>query len=175
MGPTQDKFIEELYRKYFSKLTIYAIAKLKDKAKAEDVAQDVFHEAVLHVNDLMKHDNPGGWLMQTTKNKLHESEREHRRYIHRFLSLDSEVFLEIASLDSSIEKVGTSNEISPMKKIEQVLSEEELHLLKRLIIDRASHMEVAEELGITVWASQKRLERIRNKLLEFFPEQKKKK
>jgi len=42
MGPTQDKFIEELYRKYFSRLTIYATAKLKDKTKAEVLCQDKF-------------------------------------------------------------------------------------------------------------------------------------
>lgn len=113
--------------------------------------------------------------MLTAKNKIYESERERIRYIRRFLSLNSEVFSEIASFDSPVEEVSTSDEPSPMKKIEQILSPEELHLLKRLIFDSASHMEVAEELGITVWTSQKRLERVRKKLLEAFPERKKKK
>ena len=175
MRPDQDAFLENLYRKYFRKLTIYATAALKDKSKAQDVAQDVFHEAVLHIEALMAHDNPGGWLVQTAKNKIHESERARMRYIHRFLSLDSEIYTEIASFDSPIEEGCISDKISPLAKIERALSLEEFYLLKRLIFNNASHRDVAEELGITVWTSQKRLERIRKKLLEVFPERKKKK
>ena len=63
----------------------------------------------------------------------------------------------------------------PIEKIERALTREEYQLLKRLILDKASHLEVAKELGITVYASQKRLERIRGKLYKAFPEQKKKK
>ena len=59
--------------------------------------------------------------------------------------------------------------------IENVLTPEELHLLKRLVFDRASHLEVAQELGISVYASQKRLERVRAKLYVAFPERKKRK
>ncbi len=173
MQPEQDVFLEDLYRRYFSKLAIYATAALKNSTKAQEIAQDVFHEAVLHIEVLMAHDNPGSWLMQTTKNKIRESERARTRDIHRLLSLDSEVFSEVASFDSPIEEVCISDEISPMIKIEQALASEEFYLLKRLIFDNASHIEVAEELGITVWTSQKRLERIRKKLYKVFPERKK--
>jgi len=41
------------------------------------------------------------------------------------------------------------------------------------VFDRASHLEVAQEFGISVYASQKRLERIREKLYTVFPERKK--
>ena len=173
MQPEQDKFLEELYRKYFTKLALYAAAVLTDKTKARDLVQDVFHEAILHINVLMSHENPGGWLMQTTKNKILENERARIRYIHRFLSLDPEVFSEIASANEA--EIREPDEIPAVKKIERALSPEEFYLLKRLFIDNTSHMEVAEELGITVWASQKRLERIRKKLFEVFPERKKKK
>ena len=60
MKPIQDAFLEELFRQYFSKLTIYTTAKLKDNTKAQDIVQDVFHEAVLHIDDLMTHNNPVG-------------------------------------------------------------------------------------------------------------------
>ena len=62
-----------------------------------------------------------------------------------------------------------------METIEQTLTAEEYQLLKRIILNKASHLEVAQELGITVYASQKRLERIRDKLGKAFPERKKKK
>ena len=67
--------------------------------------------------------------------------------------------------------VALSNEL----KADQALAPEEYQLLKRLILDKASHLEVARELGITVYASQKRLERIRDKLRREFPEWEKKK
>ena len=66
-------------------------------------------------------------------------------------------------------------EESVIEKVERVLTPEEYQLLKRLVFDRASHLEVAQEFGISVYASQKRLERIRDKLRREFPEWEKKK
>jgi DNA-directed RNA polymerase specialized sigma24 family protein len=43
------------------------------------------------------------------------------------------------------------------------------------VFDRASHQQVAQEFGISVYASQKRLERIRDKLYTVFPERKRRK
>ncbi len=63
-------------------------------------------------------------------------------------------------------------EESVIEKVERVLTPEEYQLLKRLVFDRASHLEVAQEFGISVYASQKRLERIREKLYTVFPERK---
>ena len=66
-------------------------------------------------------------------------------------------------------------EPDPLEKIRGALTPEEFRFLKRLVIDKAGHREVAGEFGITLWASQKRLERIRAKLNEIFPEWRKKK
>ena len=98
MLPEQDEFIESLYRKYFKKLTIYAMSTLRNSDRAQDVVQDAFHEAVSHIEKLMGHENPGGWLRHTVKNKVLESERAHRRYFFRFLSLDSEISFELFPL-----------------------------------------------------------------------------
>ena len=87
------------------------------------------------------------------------------------VSLDSE---QIASLSSaeSIDNVIEEREEhqSAVEKIQGALSESELYVVKRLIYENATHKELAEELGITVWASQKRLERIRDKLGKIFPD-----
>ncbi len=175
MLPEQDMFIERLHRKYFRKLTLYAISALRGPTKAQDVVQDAFHEAVLHINDLMAHENPGGWLMKTVKNKIRDSERAHRRYICRFLSLDTDISAEQLPSNGLTLELSDSDDILPMETIEQTLTAEENQLLKRIILNKASHLEVAQELGITVYASQKRLERIRDKLGKAFPERKKKK
>ena len=62
-----------------------------------------------------------------------------------------------------------------LEKIEKVLSPEEYRLLKRLVFDGASHLQVAREFHITVYASEKRLERIRDKLSAVFPGRRRKK
>ena len=59
-------------------------------------------------------------------------------------------------------------EESVIEKVERVLTPEEYQLLKRLVFDRASHLEVAQEFGISVYASQKRLERIRLSSIRYF-------
>lgn len=168
--PEQDAFFEELYRQYVEKLVRYASHKL-DRNIAQDVVQDTFHDAIRNVDKLMIHENPGGWLMQTVKYKIMENQRRQIRYTQRFLSLDSdELFVSPSSPDDFVSELCQSHLASPIEKIRHVLTEEEMYLLKRLIIDKASHLDVAAELGITVWTCQKRLERIRKKLYRSFPE-----
>lgn len=174
MVPTERELVEQLYRQYFEKLFLYADAQLNDPERARDVVQDTFHEAIRHADTLSTHVNPGGWLMRTLQNKLRESERARRRYLLRFLSLDSDfpdgVFPEGGALPEEPPDAGpVPPGESPLEKIEKVLSPEEYRLLKRLVFDGASHLQVAREFHITVYASEKRLERIRDKLSAVFP------
>lgn len=175
MLPEQDALIEKLHREYFKKLTLYATATLRDPTRAQDVVQDAFHSALLHIDDLMTHENPGGWLMETVKYKIKESERARQRYLYHFFSLDSDISIEIFPSNELITEIQEPDDDLPMRKIEQALTAEEYQFLKRLVLDKASHLEVAQEFGISVYASQKRLERIRDKLYVIFPERKKRK
>lgn len=55
-----------------------------------------------------------------------------------------------------------------LKEIQRVLSEEEYALLRQITLEKRPYKNVAEELGITVWTCQKRIERIRKKLKQHF-------
>ncbi|MGM9399102.1 RNA polymerase sigma factor [Flavonifractor plautii] len=79
MMPDKNELVERLYRLHFKKLFIYANAVLRDPEQAKDVVQDTFHEALRRIDVFAKHENPGGWLMNTLKNKLKENERTRRR------------------------------------------------------------------------------------------------
>lgn len=176
MLPEQDTWFEHLYREYFELLYRRAVIALKNPARAQDVVQDTFHEALRHIDKLMVHKNPGGWLMQTLKHKIRDSERQRWRYLRRFISLDTDFPLEAADSNSTIElDEPTDSEATVLSKVEQTLTAGEYQLLKRLILEQASHVEVADELGISVYASQKRLERARKKLSSVFPDRKQKK
>lgn len=179
MVPTERELVEQLYRQYFEKLFLYADAQLNDPERARDVVQDTFHEAIRHADTLSTHVNPGGWLMRTLQNKLRESERARRRYLLRFLSLESDFPGGVFPAGGLPEEPPDAGPVppgeSPLEKIEKVLSPEEYRLLKRLVFDGASHLQVAREFHITVYASEKRLERIRDKLSAVFPGRRRKK
>lgn len=76
MLPDQDKLLSQLYQDHFGKLTMYALAVLKNESRAQDAVQDTFHEAITHIDILIQHPNPSGWLMVTLKNKIKEYQRE---------------------------------------------------------------------------------------------------
>ena len=169
MLPDQDAFIEKLYYQNFKKLMIYAISVLTNKDRAQDAVQDTFHEAVKHIDVLMTHENPAGWLMITLKHKIQESERSRRRYLRRFISLDTDISENALPPSEMSFEIYESEDVL-LKRIEQALTPEEYRLLTMFVFENASHLQLAKEFGITVYASQKRLERIRKKLNQLFPE-----
>ena len=58
MLPDQDKLLSQLYQDHFAKLTMYALAVLKNESRAQDAVQDTFHEAITHIDILIQHPNP---------------------------------------------------------------------------------------------------------------------
>lgn len=167
--PEQDVFLENLFRETVNDLILYATAALQDGTRAKDVVQDTFHEAIQHLEDkhLMTHENPGGWLMETLKNKIKESNRAQQRYLNRVTSVEPDILAVMAPPDDSFDKLECKLVLEEIKK---VLSPEDMYLLERLTLDKASHLEVSKEMDITVWNSQKRLQRIREKLRKIFPD-----
>lgn len=166
MLPEQDTFIEKLYREFFTQLWIYAKAELEDPEQAQEVVQDTFHEAVRHIDVLMAHGNPKGWLMEVLKKKIMHARRSMNRYILHFISLDSD--MEFTDPVLSTEDSAPSDVQDTLKEIQRVLSEEEWDLLRKITLENQPYKNVAEELGITVWTCQKRVERIRKKLKQYF-------
>lgn len=175
MMPDEKELVERLYHLYFKKLFIYANAALRNSELAKDVVQDTFHEAMRRIDVLSTHENPGGWLMNVVKNKIKEYERNRRRDLSHMLSLEAD-FSDESNLPEELVLAQSETQDEPVLQIiERVLTPEELRLLNRLVFERASHQQVAQEFGISVYASQKRLERIRDKLYTIFPERKRRK
>lgn len=174
MSPEQDSFFEGLYYQYFKRLMVYANTALGDPERAQDVVQDTFHEALRRIDVVSVHENPGGWLMQTLKYKIRESERDRQRQLRRFLSLDTDPRAEMLASVLQTDPLDGVGDAPVLDQLDALLTPEERRLLKRLIFDGAGHLQVAKEFGITVYASQKRLQRVREKLYIAFPERKKK-
>lgn len=170
MLPEQQPFIEELYRRLFPDMLRYAKLYLENPLLAEELVQDSFHEAVQKAHVLMQHPNPQGWMMITLQNKILNCKRDLSRQKERILSFDNEALESILISDSAEEAVLEQDDYSQtVRRIDEALSKEEKYLLRRFTFEEASHCEIAEELGISIWASQKRMIRIRSKLEKIFP------
>lgn len=161
MTDEQNEFLESLYRENQLKLFHYAKSVLGNEEMAMDVVQDTFHTATIRIDTVITHENAPGWLMEVLKNKIKDHIRSRNRYIARFVSLEGlENLLSVEDEYNSLDGAATSV-AAILSDIEKFLKLDDFYLLRRIVLENASHREVAEELGITVWISQKRLERIR--------------
>lgn len=169
MSPEQDRFLERLYCDTHRRLLIYASRLLHDSDQAEDAVQSTFFEAIEHVDELMRHPNPVGWLVLTLKHKVQEDNRRRQRYLLRFLSLE-DLAVEPAASEDGLERIEAETAEDMVAAVKDSLTDDEWRLVCRCVIDRASSQTVADELGIRASAVRKRLERIRAKLRKSFPE-----
>lgn len=170
MRPKEEQFFEQLYRDNFRKLNRYARVHL-DPFRAEEVVQDTFHDALEKIDGLLEHENPYGWLMVTLKHKINNYQRSRQRDLLRLVSLDAVPVQELPatkSVDRLVEE--KEDQIFVKERIQNTLSDCERYIVRRLIYEKATHKELSEELGITIWASQKRMGRIREKLGKYFPD-----
>lgn len=179
MRPDQDEFFTALYHDHFNQVKIYALGFVSDPNLAEEIAQDTFHTAMEKIEDVMKAEMPIKWLKTTAKNKAYNEQRTRQRHLKRYLSLDDPDTPEPSSAacveDSVIARDEEAQRPSVGETVQQALTPAEITLLKQVALERRPYLEVSEELGISLWTCQKRMQRIRGKLAEKFPEYKKKK
>ena len=70
MSPEENDFLEKMYREYWDRLLRCACARLRSTGQAQDIVQDVFHEAINQRETFLHHPNPGGWLRKTLQHKI---------------------------------------------------------------------------------------------------------
>ena len=170
MTSEQREIFSEIYIDNWPKLLRYAKANKWCAGVAEELVQDTFHDAWSKFGELSDHENIGGWLMLTLKNKMRNYIRSRQRDVKLFAEyLDRPE--DIAAPDNFVNKIITANTLSTIQKfICNNFKDDEVVLFQRVIVEGKSHKAAAEELGITVWTSQKRLERMRKKIKEEFPD-----
>lgn len=165
MTTEQEIRFSELYAALYPKLLRYASA-ASSCAAAEKLVQDTFHDAWSRFDELSDHENIGGWLMQTLKNKL----RNYARTRHRDISAE-EIDAEAAAPEDFVDTLGNRSLLFAVCRfVRENFREEDVLLFRRVIYEGISHKQAAAELGITVWTSQKRIERMRRRIREQFPD-----
>ncbi len=144
--------IETLYAEHFELLYHYAYTVLHDRPSAENLVNDTFLDAIKKAELLLTHENPTGWLMQALK-----------FHIRHYLTAQAKQPT-ILPLDSVQEPPSQESEL---KDAEESLSEEDRRFYELYYKHGLSHKELSKRFGISVSASQKRLERIREKLKQY--------
>lgn len=173
MEPEQDRLLEELFSQCYRDLRSYANMCLGSADLAEDMVQDTFHEAANQIDDLMQHPYPQRWLIKTLKFKIRNytrTQNRHKKYLVECMDLT------VFPSEESVEQTVMEGEILPLfRRLHKVLAEEEVSFLVDATLKNYSHTQLAEKYDLTVWASAKRLSRIREKLLIEFPEHRRRK
>lgn len=150
----KEKTFERMYKELFIKLNIYAVNQLNSKSLAEEAVQETFRIAWTKIEELMNSPNPNGWLMNTLKFVISNTKRNIMR-INRLL---------ITEFEMDERTMGSINdEINPMVLYKGNFTKEEIKLLQSYAVDRRSLLEISKELGISLEACKKRVQRLKEK------------
>lgn len=168
MNQEQDEIFTQLYHKYFNQIKLYIMSFISDPHLAEEIAQDTFHTAMTKIDDLISTDPPIAWLKKTAKYKVLNAQRKRMRHLKHFLSLDDPLTPQIITETSVEDLVIVADELRQQEPVEKriydALSPEERILFQRAILDQIPYSQLSEELNITLWTCQKRVQRLRTKL-----------
>ena len=154
MDMEQRKLIEQLFMEMYDKLVIYARCSLSEDSLAEEAVQETIQIACQKPESLQNSPNPQGWLVNTLKNTIRNI-KHNRATAERILAL----YLKVTDDDAYSEDAS-----SIVALYGSVVETEEFKLLKEFAIDGRSHLEMAEDRGITINACKKRLQRAKEKL-----------
>jgi len=150
---------ESLYHKFHQELEVYILSKVKDKATAKDLLQDVFIKIHLHLNTIKDSSKLKAWIFQLTRNTIIDYYRK-----HKITADTAEIPEEIAASNPPTEQ-GLEKCISPFIAQLPPKYQEALILTD---IKGISQTQLAAQLNISYAAAKSRVQRARQKLKTIF-------
>lgn len=148
-------FIEKLYLENYEILYYYANTIVNDPEVSENLVNDTFLDALRKAEQLTEHEKPIGWLMQALKLNIRNYRSKQAKQPKTVSLSEVEPFLSTDTM---------SEENFDLSACASLLSEDDYRMLTLFYIDGYSHNQLAQAFGISVSASQKRLERIKQRL-----------
>jgi len=134
---------------------------LDSTSQAEEAVQETFRIACTKPEDVLGSINPVGWLVKTLKNVISNMRRTQAR-------LNRMIMSSIPYQDIIVEAPDKAENIDTMYS--DLLKPEEYELLKKIVVNQYSVLDAANELGISVEACKKRVQRAKNKLKRILEE-----
>ena len=155
MQPEQDIFLEILFREHYHALLLYAYAFVKDHSESQVAVQEGFRIACSKIDEVMAAPNPVGWMKQTIKYVSLNMVKRKKRQMLLFVSLEETIH----SQQDSQEKLTELLDLCA-----GAVSKQEFALYRRVVLEGLPYSEAAKELGVSLGACYKRLERIESRL-----------
>ncbi len=155
MDAGDKKNIEHLYLRMYRLMFEYASSVLSSEHLAEEAIQETFRIACQKPEELCASQNPEGWLLRTLKytisNMTRSRDAANRILKDYFASKLNEMY-------EAEEAVGVEIMYDDLAELE------EFKLLKEMVIDGRSHLEMARDRGISVPTCKKRVQRAKELL-----------
>ncbi|MCC8182109.1 MAG: sigma-70 family RNA polymerase sigma factor [Clostridiales bacterium] len=151
----QDDLISALYHEMFPMLLAYARSALGEGGIAEEAVQETFCVACRRERELANSPNPRGWLVNTLKNVIRQLRRTQER--------EAALLAELTAHEDG-EPISPQSGSNPDLLYGDLRRDRDYLLLKRLALDQYTMAELAAELGISVEACKKRVQRARKRL-----------
>ena len=155
LSKEQNEFVAALYNDMGTNLYVYAVNAFGNHSQAEEAVQETFRIACSNIDKLLSSDKPNGWLMNTLKNVINNTRKKQARMFKMVMTA--------VSLEDIV--VATPGKLDDVDLLySDLLEPEEFDLLKKIVIHKYSILDVAQELGISVEACKKRVQRAKKKL-----------
>ena len=151
LKPEEREFLHGLYRDHYQALFDYAYQLGIGREAAEDYVQDAFMTVIRHIEDIRKTGSPRMYLNQALKNVIGYQLRSIRYAVNLQRKLREQPDL--------FQGEPHTDELPPETLFRGAVSEAELTLLIRFYLEGWPQKELAEELGISENACQKRIAR----------------
>jgi RNA polymerase sigma-70 factor (ECF subfamily) len=139
----------------YDPLSAYARNILINSQLAEEAVQETFSIVCAKADDLFESKNPKGWLVTTLKNVIKNMNRN-KADISRLI-INDDRFSNSRTVDDNIDLLYSGLDKNA-----------DYQLLKRIALDRYTMLEAAQELGISVEACKKRVQRAKKRLKKYF-------
>lgn len=151
----QKRYIEQLYYEMYYPLSAYAQSALSDRSLAEEAVQDAFRIACAKADDLLSSPNPKGWITNTLKYVI-------KNMIRSRAHLNNMIVSTVDFAENTLTK--STDALNVDLLYSDLIDSEDYKLLKKITLDKCTMLEAAQELGISVEACKKRVQRARKKL-----------
>lgn len=152
MNTDESLIIDELYRKLHRYMYTFAMSQLKDEDLAMEAVQETFAIACNKAEYILTSENPRGWLMEALKHVI--------LHIKREFAYMQKLYLTFEIQDKSVYITDENVDIM----YSDLIHESDFQMLKKVVFERLTMMEMSEELNISVSACKKRLQRTKDRM-----------
>ena len=150
-----NRMIEDLYIDMYPILLRYATNSLRNPHLAEEAVQETFRIACAKYVQLMESPNRQGWLTNTLKHVISNTRRSQTKFNTLFMIITTEAQMSPEKAEDNVDLAMYCT---------TVLGKENFWLVKQIIIEKKTMLEASNEIGISVNACKKRIQRAKEKL-----------